>query len=186
MVVIIKKIILAAVILALVFGFVYSVSQQVLRQSANDPQIQIAEDSAAALNAGDQPRFLKNNVYGMIDSSKSLAPFLINFDAAGKPVDSTAALNGQTPIPPAGVFAYAKAHGQNRVTWQTPDGTRLAAVIVYYSGNGGGYALAGRSLLEVEKRESNLEFLTFWAWLFSVLVLAALIFASEKMFASKK
>ncbi len=181
-----KKIIFVAVILALVFGFAYSVSQQVLRQSANDPQIQIAEDSAAKLAVGELPDFLRSNVYGSVDAAKSLAPFLITFDGSGKMLASSVTLNGTTPLPPTGVFTYAKAHGEDRISWQPAKGVRVAAVIVHYSGVGEGYALSGRSLTEVEKRESNLEFLTFWAWLFSVLIAAVLIFVSEKISPSKR
>ncbi|HTW96062.1 MAG TPA: hypothetical protein VMD74_00175 [Candidatus Methylomirabilis sp.] len=182
----IKKIFLITLELALIFGFAYSLCQQVLRQSANDPQIQIAEDAVAALARGQQPKFFTSDVYGTVDPSKSLAPFLIAFDNAGKPLTSTAVLSGKTPIPPAGVFAYAKAHQEDRITWQPASSVRIAAVVVYYGEGGGGYVLAGRSLAEVEKRESNLEFLTFCAWIFSVFVSVVLIFASEKMFADKK
>jgi hypothetical protein len=165
-----KRSIFIAIILALVFGFAYSLSQQVFRQSANDPQIQIAEDAANSLSAGEGPVFLRANTYGTVDIAKSLAPFLITFDSAGKPLASTVVLNGKTPVPPTGVFAYAKAHGENRLTWQPAAGVRIAMVLVYYSGNGGGYILSGRSLTETEKRSSSLEFLTFWAWLLTVII----------------
>jgi hypothetical protein len=160
-----KRSIFIAIILALVFGFAYSLAQQVLRQSANDPQIQIAEDSAAVLALGNEPKFLSDNLKNPVDIAKSLAPFLITYDSTGKPLVSTAVLNGATPVPPAGVFAYAKIHGQDRVTWQPAPGVRIAAVVAYYGGQRQGYALSGRSLREVENRSSSLEFLTFLAYL---------------------
>jgi hypothetical protein len=178
---ILKKIIFLAVILALVFGFAYSLAQQVLRQSANDPQIQIAEDAARALAIGEDPSFLHANTYGQVDIAKSLAPFLVTFDNNGKPLVSMATFNGKTPIPPAGTFTYAKKHGEDRFSWQPQKGVRLAAVLVHYSNGREGFALAGRSLTEVEKRSSSLEFLTFWAWLFSVIVSAVLLFISKKI-----
>jgi hypothetical protein len=160
-----KRSIFIAVILALVFGFAYSLAQQVLRQGANDPQVQIAEDAVAALAKGEQPTFLKFNIYEQVDIAKSLAPFLITFDGDGKPLVSTAVLNGKTPVLPKGVLAYAKVHSEDRVTWQPVPGVRIAAVVAHYSGQLEGYALAGRSLRETENRSFSLEILTFWAWL---------------------
>jgi hypothetical protein len=165
-----KRLIFIAIILALVFGFAYLLVQQALRQGANDPQIQIAEDSAAVLALGNEPKFLIDNSNNTVDIAKSLAPFLITFDAAGKPLVSTAQLNGATHVPPAGVFAYAKKHGQDRVTWQPAPGVRIAAVVAYYGGQREGYALSGRSLLEIENRSYSLEILTFWAWLATVII----------------
>ncbi|MDD5527525.1 MAG: hypothetical protein PHO56_00930 [Patescibacteria group bacterium] len=169
-IIILKKIFFIAIILALVFGFAYTLAQQVMRQSAYDPQIQIAEDSAAVLAKGEQPDFLRANAYGTIDLNKSLAPFLITFDSIGQTLVSTAMLNGKIPVPPAGVFVYAKAHGLDKLTWQPAPNVRIAMVLAYYSGNGGGFALAGRSLREVENRAGSLEFLTFLAWAFSVII----------------
>ncbi|MDD4901752.1 MAG: hypothetical protein PHE24_01315 [Patescibacteria group bacterium] len=175
-----KKIIFIAVILALVFGFAYSICQQVLRQGANDPQIQIARDAAVKLALGEGPDYYRSDVYGQVDIAKSLSPFLMTFDGSRNVLSTNATLNGKAAVPPAGVFAYAKKHGENRVTWQPAKGVRIAAVMVHYSGVGEGYALSGRSLAEVEKRSGSLEFLTFWVWLFSVIVSAVLIFVGEK------
>jgi len=176
-----KRSIFIAVILALVFGFAYSLTQQVLRQSANDPQIQIAEDAAAASAKGEEPTFFKFNIYEQVDIAKSLAPFLITFDSGGKILVANAALNGKTPIPPAGVFAYAKAHGEDRVTWQPAPGVRIAAVVAHYTGKNEGYALAGRSLRETENRASSLELLTFWAWLATtIFAIISLIYIGNK------
>src|SRR5579871_6624616 len=48
--------------------------QQNYRQTANDPQLQLAEDAAAAWQAGQQP---KNIVPATtVDTSQSLAPFV--------------------------------------------------------------------------------------------------------------
>ena len=157
-----------------------------MRQSANDPQIQIAEDSAAKLAVGESPDFLRSNVYGNVDVAKSLAPFLITFDGSGKMLASDATLNGQSPVPPAGVFAYAKKHGLDKISWQPAKGVRIAAVVAYYGGSREGYALSGRSLAEVENRIGSLQTLSFWAWLFSVLLAAVLIFISEKMSPTKR
>ena len=183
-----KRSIFIVITLALIFGFAYSLAQQVLRQGANDPQIQIAEDSAAVLALGNEPKFLGDNLNNKVDIAKSLAPFLITFDAAGKPLVSTAVFNGATPVPPAGVFASAKIHGQDRVTWQPAPGVRIAAVVAYYGGQRQGYALSGRSLTEVENRSANLELLTFWAWLVStifVIIISLFVWPARSLSAKK-
>lgn len=178
----IKRSIFLAIVLAIVFGFAFTLAQQVMRQSANDPQIQIAEDTAAVLPTGDEPKFLTDNASNIIDMDKSLAPFLITFDNNGKLLVSTAKLNGTTPVPPAGVFAYAKAHGEDRITWQPAKGVRIAAVVAYYGGQREGYALVGRSLREVENRIAKLQNLAFWAWLATTIfaIISSLFLDSRK------
>lgn len=166
--IILKKFVLTSLVLVLIFGVAYTIVQQVLRSGANDPQIQIAKDSAAVLARGEEPAFMASNVYGQVDIAKSLAPFLITYDGAGKPLAATGKLNGKMPAPPAGVFAYAKKHGENRLTWQPAKGVRIAAVLVYYGGGREGFALSGRSLLEVEKRESAAENLAAFGLIASI------------------
>jgi hypothetical protein len=64
-----------------VCGLVYLTTQQVLRMNANDPQIQMAEDAAAALDAGETPAALLPE--DIVDIATSLAPFLVIFDDQG-------------------------------------------------------------------------------------------------------
>jgi len=74
----------------LVLGISYVFVQQSYRMGANDPQTMVAHDTAAALAAGSQPDQLVSNE--TIDPSVSLAPFVIVFDAAGKPLSVREAL----------------------------------------------------------------------------------------------
>jgi hypothetical protein len=141
-----------AVACTLVLGITYVLVQQVYRTGANDPQVMVARDVAAALVAGTAPDQLVSNE--TIDPSVSLAPFVIIFDAAHRPLVSSAVLAGATPVPPAGVLDASKATGENRVTWQPRADTRIAAVVVPVGGGAGGFVLAGRSLREVEERIS--------------------------------
>jgi hypothetical protein len=53
-------------VVIVVFGIIYFTQQQSLRIGANDPQIQIAEDSAAALDADSVPESFMN---GKVDIS---------------------------------------------------------------------------------------------------------------------
>jgi len=147
---------------------IFVVAQQALRQSANDPQIQMAEDSAAVLATGASSYSIVGNT--KIDIGKSLAPFLIIYDEAGKVVASTGYLNTQIPVVPSGVLASAKTKTDSRITWQPATSTRLAAVVKYYSGKSSGYVVAARSLREIEIRESSLEFNVGMAWLVLIVV----------------
>jgi len=134
---------------------VYLAVQQALRESANDPQIQMAEDAAARFGSG---AALLQGLFEpteSIDIAKSLAPFIIIYDDDGKAVASTGGLHGQPPSPPPGVFDYVRQNGEERVTWQPEPGVRIASVVVRATGTRAGFVLAGRSLREVEKREAR-------------------------------
>ena len=154
---------------------VYFISQQVLRQSANDPQIQIAEDIVAALSSGKQAADF--NISDKINIAKSLAPYSIIYDVNGKPLASTGELNGEIPKLPQGVFESAKSMGENRISWQPQQDVRSALVIVPYPG---GYVAAGRSLREVEIRESNMLKLTGVFWGIAMVVMAILFLFRKK------
>lgn len=149
-------------LLTFVSGLVYVESQQNYRQNANDPQIQMAEDTSAKLISG---QMLENSQNEKIDIAKSLAPFLMTFDRNGTIIYSEAALNENPPIVPNGVFENVKSVGQERFTWEPEKGVRIAAVMIYYSGKSQGFVLAGRSLREVEIREDKLTTTIFLAYL---------------------
>jgi hypothetical protein len=96
----------------------------------------------------------------------SLAPFIIVFDSAGKPLASTATLGGQTPIPPIGVLQTATDQGQNMVTYEPRSGVRAAIEVVPWSASGAsGTVVAGRSLKEIEQREGDLGLMVLAGWL---------------------
>ncbi|MGA9069754.1 MAG: hypothetical protein WB424_05850, partial [Terracidiphilus sp.] len=62
----------------------YTIPQQVLRQGANDPQIQLAGDLAFRLEAGTAAP--DSVPAASVDIAHSLAPFVIAFDDEGKPL----------------------------------------------------------------------------------------------------
>lgn len=146
---------------------VYWVGQQNLRQSANDPQIQMAEDLVTALNSGKTLESLvtPNNV----DIAASLAPYVIIFDESGRPVWSNATLSGKIPGLPNGVFEASKTK-ESRISWQPVSGVRSAIVVKKYNN---GFVMAGRSLREVEKREKMLIVQVGVAWI--ITLVAALV-----------
>ena len=159
---------LVAIVVTGLIGILYTIFQQSLRQGANDPQIQMAEDVAAKLADG-QP--VQNVVPSeKVDIAKSLAPYLIIFDANGNPLASTAQLDGQTPTIPAGVFDSVREKGEDRITWQPQTGVRSAIVVMQFKGSTSGFVLAGRSLREVEKREDGLLQILVAGWVVMMVV----------------
>jgi hypothetical protein len=145
----------------------YAIPQQVLRLGLDDPQLQLAGDTAARLEQGDAAADTVSNV--SIDMARSLAPFVIVYDEWGRPLASQARLDGGVPAPPAGVFDYVRQHGEERVSWQPVSGgvrgVRIAAVIERVGGTHPGFVLAGRSMREVENRIAQIEKMAGLAWL---------------------
>jgi hypothetical protein len=134
--------------------------------NANDPQIEIAHNAAALLNARQSP-----DIFGAgnnADITVSLAPFLIVYDLNGKVLYSTGLLNGKPPVPPIGVLLSAQGKGENRITWQPTPGVRIATVVIPFKGNQTGYVLVGKSLREVESRINSIMRFVFIGWLASL------------------
>jgi len=133
--------------LTLVFGTIYAIGQQILRQGANDPQIQFAEDIAVVLSGNTKPTDLASNT--RVDVAKSLAPFLVITDAKGTVLTTTGELDNQVPAIPQGVLEAAR------------NGVRVALVVTSYPN---GFIAVGRSLREVEARTQGLLYMVGAAW----------------------
>src|SRR2546428_2135948 len=73
--------------ISMMTGLVYVTGQQILRQGANDPQIQLAQDWAMQINDGTLPKQLYMGA--MIDPTESLSPFGIVYNSQGKIVASS-------------------------------------------------------------------------------------------------
>jgi hypothetical protein len=155
-----------AVAITALCGLVYLVVQQELRQTANDPQIQIAEDAALAMENGAPVN--SRLPADKVAIEKSLSPFVIVFDDRGEVIASSATLHGGTPQLPPGILDYVRTHGEDRVTWQPEPGVRIAAVVVRFTGAQPGFVLAGRSLREVEIREDNAQLEAGIVWGFTL------------------
>ena len=144
-------------------GIVYLTIQQDLRIGGNDPQIQIAEDVTTQIETGQNPLAFIPPI--KVEISNSLANYIIIFDDKGKMLGSSAVLDSKAPVIPQGVFTDTKKLGETRFTWQPRVGVRSAVVVNYFKGPTNGYVLVGRSLREIEKRESSLELIVFLAWI---------------------
>jgi hypothetical protein len=166
-----------AAVISMLSVVIYLTVQQDLRIGANEPQVQLAEDAAAALT--NQQAADSVVPAGKVDIAVSLAPYLLVYDASGKVLASNAVLNEASPTIPAGVFDFARQHGDNRVTFQPEPGVRSALVIVPVAGGQGGYVVAGRSLREVEKRIDLLGLQVGAGWAGTMLVSLILVAALE-------
>lgn len=167
MLLVLKYWLLVAIVVSGLCFLAYGLLQQDLRQNANDPQIQMAEDAAAQLAAGQPIQAVMPA--NKVDIARSLAPYMIVFDANGKPIASSAVLDGQTPTIPAGVFDSVRRGNEDRITWQPQPGVRSAIVVTQYKGATAGFVLAGRSLREVENRENAMQEIALIIW-FALLV----------------
>ncbi len=164
-----------------VCGLVYVESQQQLREAADDPQVQMAEDAASRLGGGAPSTSLIPTV--TVDMTSSLAPFVIVYDAHDMVIASSTTLGGRTPQLPAGVLSSARASGEDRVTWQPSPGVRIAAVVV---ANQYGAVLAGRSLRDVEVREANALDIAVAGWVAAEVALALVILVVEWAFERRR
>lgn len=138
----------------------FFIAQQVLRTSADDPQIQLAEDGARQLDAGEG--FARVATTPTVPMENSLAPFVITYDNSGRVVASSATLDGAIPIYPKGVLDYVRVHGEERVTWQPRRGVRIASVATR---SAHGFVVAGRNMREVEERIRIMLKLAFTGWI---------------------
>jgi hypothetical protein len=167
-------------ILTIIFGTIYVTSQQVTRSSANDPQIQLAEDTATALDQGATPASL---VKGSVNMAGSLAPFVVIYDLSGAPVASNFQLGNTAPRVPIGVLETARGRSYNAVTWQPLPKVRIASVSVAAQNY---YVLSGRSLTEVEKREGNLLALAAIGWAACIMIFIGVMIVLEFLGVSRK
>ncbi len=152
--------------LSMLAGLLYVSGQYILRHSANDPQIQLSQDWTAQIQVGTLPKQLDLGV--PIDPGKSLAPFGIMYNAEGKIVASSVKTPESMALPDGVLESVDRSsNAESRFTWQPASGERYAVVIKKSQGADGAvyYALAGRNLREVEKRESQLFAMTVFAWL---------------------
>lgn len=170
-----------AIVIAAFSSLAYVTVQQSQRQDANDPQIQVAENAAAALNNGGTVDSVVPPT--QIEMSKSLAPFIVVFDTNGNPVASSGVLTGQMPDYPKGALDSAKVSGENRVTWQPAADVRIASVVVPFNG---GFVVAGRNIREVEKREALTEMYAGLTGLLALIATFIVVALGEIFLAEKK
>lgn len=164
----------AAVVTLLCF-LVYIVAQQNFRQSANDPQYQLAQDAANAINNGIAPKSLAGTA--TLDIASTLSPYLLIYDANGNLVTNNITLDGKTPHLPEGALNSTRSGGTNVVTWQPRPGIRQATVIRVT--RNGYIVVAGRSLQTVEDNISTLGMQVLFGWIASLVAMLAIVTLQE-------
>ena len=171
----------SAAVATLVCGIVVVALQQELRQAADDPQHQLAEDAIVALDAGASASSIVGS--DRVDIAVSLAPFRAVYDASGGILATDGQLDGAAPGPPRGVLDTARTTGIDRVTWQPRSGVRVALVVLRWSG---GTVLAGRSLRRVEDEESAVEGIVASGWLGTLALLGFAALLSARLWPARK
>lgn len=142
----------SALVIIITFGTIYACGHYILRQGANDPQIEMSENIAQDLSYGRKVIDIIPQITINPETSKS--PFVVIYDEQGRIVAGNLNVRESVPIIPFGVLKHAKERGQNRITWEPLKDLRIATVTTPYTGTkGSGYVLVGRSLREVERRD---------------------------------
>jgi hypothetical protein len=156
------------VTITLICGLVYLISQQTIRLSANNQQVEIAKDYANLLTNGiDVQNLLPKR---KIDLANNLNTFVIIFNDKGNVLFSSAILDNQTPTPPISVLDNVRSIGETRITWQPKINVRSAIVIDRFEGLHPGFILVGKSLKETESLEDKILNLTALAWISTIFI----------------
>jgi len=155
-----------AAAVTVLFGAAYVAAQQSVRHAADHPQIEMVRDAIAKLQAGASPSSVLPKT--AVDLARSKDPYLILTDEQGRLLASSATLDGADVVPPAGVFDYVRAHGEDVITWQPAPEVRSAIAVDSWEH---GFVVAGRSLEDTENVESSLLDWSLIGWAVSMLVL---------------
>ena len=144
---------------------VYVLNQQILRRGADEQPGQIAAVVRAEMAHGADASVVLSGPKQELSSPEWLAgasAFGAVYDADGKVVASDATLWGEPPQPPRGIFPVIRERGSEKVTWQPQRGIRVALTGLPLPG--GGYVLAGQSLIPGEARTARFSALMRWVW----------------------
>ncbi|MBS1599438.1 MAG: hypothetical protein JST75_14525 [Bacteroidetes bacterium] len=166
----------AAAVITVIILLIYVAVQQNYRSGADDPQLQIARDINNRLHRGASIQKYMND---SINLESSQEVFTALYDSNAAPIKSSGFLNERVPQLPPGVFAFVKANGEERVTWQPKPGVRMATVVLRAALPSIAYIVVGRSLQEVEIREQNLRNSVFICWVISMALIAITAFTQK-------
>lgn len=149
----------------LVLGAAYAMVQQSTRLSADDLPLTTAQVAKQELannsDAKDVVPTLKTNL------RTDISVFMIITDNTQHVLASSAVLDGQTPLPPRGVFAFTQQHGSDHFTWEPSPGVRLATRVTKFESkdSDSGFIITGHSLAPYEDRISTYTWIALAAWL---------------------
>lgn len=148
----------------LVIGSSYAMVQQATRLSADDLPLTTAQVAKQELESGSNAKDVVPSLKTDLKSDTSV--FTIITDDSKHVLASSATLNGQTPLPPNGVFSYTSGHGSDHFTWEPQSGVRVATRVVTYGKDpDGGFIITGQSLNQYEDRIAAFTYIAVAAWL---------------------
>jgi hypothetical protein len=148
----------------LVLGTSYTMVQQSTRLSADDLPLTTAQVAKQELQAGSVATDVTPTLKTDLKSDTSV--FMIITDNSKHVLASSAVLDGQTPLPPSGVFSFTSAHGTDHFTWQPQPGVRLATRVVKYGASpNDGFVITGQALKPFQDRISTYTWLAVAGWI---------------------
>jgi hypothetical protein len=169
----------------LILGACYTMVQQSTRLAANDQPIALGQAILSQLENGAVP----NDVVPAqsINLKNNTNVFAVIADGEQHVLASSATLDGQSPLPPKGVFTYAAAHGADTFTWQPAGNVRLATnVIAYGKAPDNGFIITGQSLAQPEKRIAVYGGLALAAWIAVLAWTSLVLLLPERKFTRSK
>ena len=171
----------AGAAISIIMATFYVLVQQMYRDNANDPQIELACELKQRLEHGKSVEHLLPG--DTIELGNSLRSFITFYNDEAIPLRSTALLNNKMPALPRGVYDFTKQNGEDWITWQPQTGIRIATIVVAVNHPFIKFIAVSRSLYEIEKRETNLSRTVFLSWFIciSTIVICAIFnFPTEK------
>ncbi len=148
----------------LVLGASYAMVQQSTRLSADDLPLSAAQVAKQELQSGSSAADVLPSLKTDLKTDSTV--FIIVTDDSKHVLASSAVLNGQTPLPPNGVFSFTNSHSSDHFTWQPQSGVRVATrVIKYGKSPDNGFIITGQSLRPYEDRIGTYTALAAAAWL---------------------
>ena len=168
-----------AIVIILLSGMIYTVSQQLLRQSANETPLALANDAVNHLSTGAAAASVVPTK--TVDLAHDYAPFVTVLSSKQQVLASNVSLSNRIPVPPSGVFGYARDNRIDKITWQPENGVRIALIVEYYSGAHGGYVVSGQSLKTTEDQETALGQLCLAGWFLMEIAALLTIYVMDRL-----
>lgn len=161
------------VIFSTIFVSICYAAKGVLRQQANDPQVEVTDQVANIIRQG-APLDVIISGAEQVDLSKSGALFVMIYDKDKNLVGSSAVLNGQPLSLPVEALDKAKGFNDYRFDWEVSEYVKAAAVVKAVDEIG--YVVAAKSLAEYENRANTLSQPLWIGWAVSIIL--ALVLSS--------
>jgi len=151
---------------ALAIGASYAMVQQSTRLGADDLPLTTSQVAKQELQNGSDAKDVVPTL--KTDLRYDASVFMIITDNSEHVIASSAILDGQTPLPPRGVFDFAATHGSDHFTWEPAAGVRLATRVTKYgTAPNNGFIVTGQSLQPFEDRISTYGWIALAGWLAS-------------------